>query len=63
MTRFAPEFVTRTDVRVVPVRTTRAGAAVSATGVGVPLAPGNAKGNTNAQSASPTEATVTDRLR
>lgn len=50
-------------MRVVPVRTTRAGAAVSATGVRVPLKPVDAQGYTKAQSASATEATVTDRLR
>jgi len=61
--RFVPEFVRRTAVREVPARTTRAGAAVNATGVRVVLASAGASASTKLQTATRTTGAITDRSR
>ena len=61
--RFVPEFVRRTAAREVPARTTRAGAAVSATGVRVVLAPAGASASAKTQTATRTAGGIIDRSR
>jgi hypothetical protein len=59
-TRFVPEFVTRTSVRLLPARITRAGTAVSATGARAAPAPAPAAAGAGAaaSAAAATRATA-----